>query len=299
MKITVFTATYNRGYIINSAYESLVRQTCKDFEWIVIDDGSTDNTQELFSKWTDLDNGFPIRYFKVENGGKMRAANKAYELAQGELFLNLDSDDFLPDDCIETIINWEATIADKKDKFAGVAGLKCHFDGSIIGTTFTGEYIDASTVDREKYGISGDRAEVFYTELLRRHPFKVFDGEKFISEGLTWVEICCEEKKVLRWFNKPLSYCEYIEDGYSAHAFELMCNNPKGIAYYVKSIIKILHPSFIKRLKLYHRYFLVAEHNNYSAKKLRADLEIGLFVYYALFIGHHLITLKRRITGGK
>lgn len=299
MKVTIFTATYNRGYIINSAYESLVRQTNKDFEWLVVDDGSTDNTEELFLKWKNSNNGFPIRYIKIENGGKQRAANIAYEIAQGELFLNLDSDDYLPDDCIQTIIDWESTIADRKAEFAGVAGLKCAFDGNIIGTTFDDEYIDASTLERKKYGITGDRAEVFYTELLKKHPFNVFEGEKFISEGLTWDEICYEEKKVLRWFNKPLSFCEYIEDGYSARPFELMCKNPKGVAYCVKSAIRISNPSFMQRLKLYHRYYLVAEHNKYSRKKIMNDLEIDLFMYTMLVMGHHFKKISRRIKGDK
>ena len=106
MKITVFTPTYNRAYIIENLYRSLQRQTVKDFEWLVIDDGSTDNTQELFDKWISEENAFPIRYYKQRNGGKCRAINRALDLAQGELFFTVDSDDYLTKDALEKVMRW-------------------------------------------------------------------------------------------------------------------------------------------------------------------------------------------------
>jgi len=289
MKVTVFTPTYNRGYIIEAAYRSLRRQTVKDFEWIVIDDGSTDNTKELFEAWSkDNTNGFVLRYYYVPNGGKMRAANKGYELAQGDLFLNLDSDDYLTDDCIESIISWESTIHDMPEKFCGVAGLRCHFDGSIIGTTFEGDYIDASTLERKKYGITGDRVEVFYTDIIRKYPFPEFEGEKFIGEGITWNKICYCEKKILRWFNKGIYCCEYLEDGYSAHTFELSCKNPRGIAYNVRESVDMENPSLIEKLRLWHKYYLVAQHNGFSSNKIKQDLKINSLEYTCLVIGHYI-----------
>ena len=258
VKITVFTATYNRAYILTNAYESLCTQTDKSFEWIIVDDGSTDETESLVNQWINKNNGFEIRYYKVPNGGKMRAANFAYKSAKGELFLNLDSDDYITEDCIEKVIKWENTIADQKDKFAGIAVLKCDFDGKIIGTTFSGEYLDASCLDRGKFNISGDRAEIFYTDLLRKYPFQEFSGEKFIAEGIVWQMICYHENKILRWVNEPLYRCEYREDGYSHHALKLAYENPQGVAYNINKTIEMISPEYIGKLKLWHKYYLVA-----------------------------------------
>mgnify|MGYP001316323078 CR=1 FL=1 len=299
MKITVFTPTYNRAYIIENAFRSLLRQTVKDFEWIVVDDGSTDNTEDLFSKWIDSDNGFPIIYKKVPNGGKMRAVNNGLSLARGELFLNLDSDDYLTDNAIERILKWEATIQNRKDRFAGVAGLRCHFDGSIIGTTFKGEYVDVSVIEREKHGITGDRVEVFYTELFRRHPFPEFDGEKFISEGVNWMEICNDGKRVLRWFNEPVYLCEYREDGYSANSFELSARNPKGLLHNIHRTTELAHLKYIAKLRLWHKYYLVGEVNNYTKRKIKDDLGLKIFDFIILCMGHYLKKTQKLVSNEK
>ena len=106
--ITIFTPAYNRAYTIHRCYESLKRQTCKDFEWMVIDDGSTDNTRELIEKWITETNEFPIRYIYQENQGMHGAHNTAYENINTELNVCIDSDDFMPDDAVELIVNfWE------------------------------------------------------------------------------------------------------------------------------------------------------------------------------------------------
>ena len=115
MRITVFTPTYNRAYIISNLYNSLCRQTFKDFEWLIVDDGSTDNTEELVNKWiNDANSGFSIRYFKKENGGKPSAINYGVDCAEGELFFTVDSDDYLTDDALEKIDRWERELP--KDK---------------------------------------------------------------------------------------------------------------------------------------------------------------------------------------
>ncbi len=292
MKITVFTPTYNRGYIIENAYKSLCRQTVKDFEWIVVDDGSTDNTGELFQNWMTIDNGFPIHYKFVENGGKMRAANLGAQLAQGELFLNLDSDDYLTDDAIETVIEWEKTIKDEKDKYAGVAGQKCHFDDSPVGTSFEGDFLDATPAECRKNNISGDKMEVFYTELLKKHPFPEFEGEKFIAEGITWMVICHEEKRVLRWFQKAVYKCEYLQDGYSHKTWELGCKNPQGELYNCLKLIEIMKPSYVGKLRLWHKYFLVAKKNGMKRNKIIRDLKLNAIDYFVLLIGHYCTRLK-------
>ena len=110
MKITVFTPTYNRGYIIENLYKSLQRQFFTDFEWLVVDDGSSDNTEELFEIWSKENNNFQIRYYKKENGGKHRAINYALDKERGELFFTVDSDDYLTDDALYKVDKWGKVI---------------------------------------------------------------------------------------------------------------------------------------------------------------------------------------------
>ena len=231
MKITVFTPTYNRGYIIGNLYNSLKRQTYTNFEWLVIDDGSTDNTRQIFDDYEKQENFFPIRYLKQENGGKHRAINKAVKLANGELFFIVDSDDYLPDDAIENITK-QAFETEKKysinssEKIAGFFGLRSHEDGSIIGKTFPGEYIDISMFEKGKYNIAGDKGEVFYTAVLKQYPYPEFEDEKFSTESIVWDRISHDGYKY-RFFNKSICICEYLNDGLTHQGWGLYAKNPK------------------------------------------------------------------------
>ncbi len=233
MKITVFTPTYNRAYIIENLYKSLKKQTFKDFEWIVIDDGSTDNTRELFNKWIKEDNFFDISYNKVENGGKHRAINKGVNLAKGELFFIVDSDDFLVDDALEKIVNVESTIPLKDKKFfAGVCGDKGYYNKKSVGTTFDGDFLDITTLEREKNNITGDKAEAFYTNILKKYPFPEFPGEKFCTECVVWDKIAHDGYK-LRFFNEIIYLCEYLEDGLTKNYQQIYLKSPKSYGLYI------------------------------------------------------------------
>lgn len=233
MRITVFTPTYNRAYIIENLYNSLKNQTFKNFEWVVVDDGSTDNTEELFSKILGDNNAFTINYIKTDNGGKHRAINRGIKCAKGELFYIVDSDDFLPDDALEIIDRVEKTLPqEEKNKFAGVCGVKAFEEKKIIGDTFKGDYLDITQLERPKYGITGDKAEVFYTELLKKYPFPEFENEKFITECVVWDKIAFDGYK-LRFFNESVMICEYRDDGLSAQSSNLFHKNPKGFGLYL------------------------------------------------------------------
>jgi glycosyltransferase involved in cell wall biosynthesis len=172
LKVTVFTPTYNRAHIIEQLYRSLQRQTCFDFEWLVVDDGSQDHTDTLFDGWRAEENSFPIRYFKKENGGKCSAINYGLELAQGELFFTVDSDDYLTDDAIEKVIFWEAGLP-KDKQYCGLAGNLGTSPTETPNTLFEGPYLDGSALSRYR-GIDGERAMVFYTEIHRRYLYPVF-----------------------------------------------------------------------------------------------------------------------------
>lgn len=181
MKITVFTPSFNRAYIIQCLYESLQRQTFKDFEWLVVDDGSTDGTDVLFEKWMNDESTFSIRYYWKENGGKCCAINYGLELAQGELFFTVDSDDYLTTDALEKIAHWESQLP-KTQKYCGLAGNLGTAVDRTPNTLFANGYYDGTALDR--YGpVDGERAMVFYTHIHRKYLYPLFSGERFMTEA--------------------------------------------------------------------------------------------------------------------
>lgn len=230
--ITIFTPTFNRAHTIERLYISLKNQTCYNFEWLIVDDGSTDNTNRIVEKWFD-DAPFPIYYYNKENGGKHRAINFALKRANGELFFIVDSDDFLVETAVETIIRICNTLSENTErKYAGIAGCKGFENGNLVGTSFKGEFIDCLSVERAKYGISGDKAEVFFTKILKKYPFPEFEGENFVTEAAVWDKMALDGY-FLRYFNEIIYLCEYLDDGLSYQGLELYYKNPQGYGYYL------------------------------------------------------------------
>ncbi|MPQ42304.1 glycosyltransferase family 2 protein [Clostridium tarantellae] len=291
-EVTVFTPTYNRGYIIEKLYKSLKNQSDKRFEWIVIDDGSEDCTKDLFEKWIKEKNEFTINYQNIINGGKHRAINKGVELAKGKLFFIVDSDDYLTNDAISNLIKVEKTLNGTNEKFAGIAALRGFNEKKIIGTTFKGYTIDATSLEREKYNINGDKAEAFYTHILKKYKFPEFNGEKFLTENVVWNEIAFDGYK-LRWFNEIIYICNYLEDGLTSNVKNLFINNPKGYAYMIKQNIKHNKKRFQFRVYAYLNYFLQME-NKISLEKMAINLEINKFFLIVII---ELWRLKRKIKG--
>lgn len=235
VKVTVFTPTYNRAYKLIDLYESLKNQSVKNFEWIIIDDGSDDNTEEVISKLLLENNEFPIIYKKTINGGKHRAINKGIDIASGKLFFIVDSDDILTSNAVEQIIMWENELP--KDKYAGVAGLKGYIDGSVIGSNLNLNYIDCTSIELRNKNIKGDKAEVFYTDVLKKYKFPEINGENFIQEAIVWYKIAKDGYKI-RWFNEIIYKVEYLPDGLSSNIDSKLRENFIGYTQYVKQIIK-------------------------------------------------------------
>ena len=158
--ITIFTPVYNRAYIIENLYVSLLRQTCYAFEWLIVDDGSTDDVISLVERWRKNTQEFQIRIYRQENRGKHSAINYGVKLAEYEAFFIVDSDDYLEDDAVETVLEyWSGIHSDCQ--FAGISGLSRNKHGKMIGgTPCFREYIDATNLEREKFGLEGDKAEV-------------------------------------------------------------------------------------------------------------------------------------------
>lgn len=210
MLVTVATPTYNRETLLTRLYQSLCKQTCSNFEWLVIDDGSTDGTEQTVKDFINEGN-ITIRYLQKTNGGKHTAINLAVRKARGELLFIADSDDWLPDTAIAEVIETYSVIKDDKN-FCGVCGLDKYAGGTIVGSGLAQSTIDASPQDiREKWRVTGDLKEVFRTDVLRHFPFPEIPGEKFCPEALIWNRI--GQKYKLRYFNKAIYTVEYQPDG--------------------------------------------------------------------------------------
>lgn len=222
--LTIFTPTYNRGYTLNKLYNSLINQTNKNFTWLIVDDGSTDNTKELANKWIEEDK-IKIEYIKQENQGKHIAHNTGVDNCKTELFFCVDSDDYLLKNAVEDILKCRDKI--RENDVSGIVSLKITKSGQAVGTEmpYGIEYSSLSDL-YEKYRFKGDTALVFKTSILRKYKFPKIDGERFVGEEYIYCQI--DEKHKL--YISPYKYyvCEYLEDGYTTNIFKLIANNPKG-----------------------------------------------------------------------
>lgn len=228
-KITVLTPTYNRANTLLRLYKSLRRQSNLNFSWMIVDDGSTDDTRTVV---TSFEADFPINYIFKENGGKHTAVNLGISNINTPYTFIVDSDDYLSDNAIELVNQWIKDIAGVAD-FAGVAGLKLKNENremSIIGQFPPGlRYIDCLNSERRQHGLSGDKAEVYKTELLKRFPFPEYKDEKFMPESVVWNRLSLEGYKV-RWYREGIVVCEYLEGGltYSMRSIKHFERNWKG-----------------------------------------------------------------------
>ena len=224
MLITVFTPTYNRAHLLPRLYESLCKQTFKDFEWVIVDDGSVDETRNVVTEFESDNEKFPIRYYFQENGGKHRAINRGIKIAQGELFFIADSDDWLPEDALTIVAEEFEKVKDDKI-IAGVVGLDCYDNGCITGSGLPKDVIDCNAIEiRLKYQVTGDLKEVFRTSVLREFPFPEIAGERFCPEQLVWFRVA--QKYKMRYLNKPIYIAEYQEQGITSSITKVRMKSP-------------------------------------------------------------------------
>lgn len=245
VKIAVFTPTYNRVNTLERLYKSLADQTCHDFEWVVVDDGSTDDTKDYFEKISKAEKRFKINYFRQVNGGKHRAINNGIDLTDAEYFFIVDSDDCLTKNSIKQILQWIDGISESNEKFAGVSGLIGYSESEMIGTTFPGEHLDCTALERSKFNINGDKSEVYKTEVLRKYRFPEIEGEKFITESVVWNRIAADGY-LIRYFNEINYIGEYREDGLTKNSDRLFSDNFEGYTIYVKELLKYGIPAKLK-----------------------------------------------------
>lgn len=238
MRFTVLTPSYNRGDLLWGLFQSLQRQTFHDFEWVIVDDGSTDNTDQVVAQMRNTEHFFPIIYKKTPNGGKHRAWNRGLELASGEMIFGCDSDDYLTDDALEKADHIEKTIPpEERIHFAGICGLKGFKNRTMVGDTFPGDYMDMTYLERIHNNVKGDKTEILYTSVWKKYKYFEFENEKFITEATSLMRMAEDDLKI-RFFNCIVKIIEYRPDGLTASSRSLFDQNPQGWGMYIHQRIR-------------------------------------------------------------
>lgn len=244
-QITVFTPTYNRAYCLHQCYESLIRQTCNDFIWLVVDDGSTDKTKELINMWIS-ESVISIEYIRQGNQGMHGAHNTAYEAIKTELNVCIDSDDYMPDDAIERILSfWNAY---GNDEVSGIIGLDATNDQQVIGSKLPNHLKTSPLFDLYyKHGVTGDKKLVYRSSLTKKHRYPLFRKENYVGLAYKYYKLDMEYEMLL--MNEVICHVEYLPDGSSNNMLEQYRRNPLGFSFYRKELMKLPFASLLFKFR--------------------------------------------------
>jgi glycosyltransferase involved in cell wall biosynthesis len=285
MKITILTSAYNRAKTLGRLYESILRQKFEDFEWIVVDDGSEDNTNELVNGWIS-DNKINIRYFKIPNGGKARACNFVAKEAKGELLFVVDSDDYLADNALKRL--WFRYLpVQYNPKFAGVCGLRPFKNGEMFDA-ISWDTLDCTQVKAHFiHHLWGEKAEAYKTKLFLKYPFPVFEGEKYsLQTNELWY------KYQIRYFAEALIYGEYLPDGITKNRLSLREKNPMFYMWYYAKFSNLRGVPWRTRIRFSMEYWLYYNIHKEKIKgkklKIKPPFWSYLIYFYILLSGKKL-----------
>lgn len=244
--LTVFTPAYNRAHTLPRTYESLCNQTIKNFIWMIVDDGSTDNTKELVKKWQSADNGFEIQYFYKTNGGMHTAHNKAYENIKTEINVCIDSDDAMPNDAVEKIIAfWDKY---GSNNVAGIVALDADMQGNVLGTELPKDIKQITTTKLYgKFGVTGDKKFIYRTDIINSVPvYPEFEGEKLVPLGYKYTLVAQKYEMLL--MNEIVCLVDYQQDGSTNTIFKQYLQSPRGFAA-SNAVAMQYSTSFFDRIK--------------------------------------------------
>lgn len=246
-RLTIFTPTYNRAYILPKLYDSLCEQTCQDFEWLIVDDGSTDHTKELVEGWK-LEKIVDIRYLYQDNSGKMMAHNRAVRESKTELFMCVDSDDHLCSaqvvgDVISFWVNYNKNLSDD------ICGIIAFKEIGQKRMAFPEGMNVAHLSEMGDKGFKGEAALIFRRDVLEQYPFPSFVGEKFVTDVYIYDQI--DQKYMFMLFSYYVQHCEYHEDGYSHNYMKLLFKNPKGFRAYHNQCVSLRKKGYLKSIICY------------------------------------------------
>ncbi len=282
-KVAILTPSYNRANLLPRLYESLLTQSSDDFVWYIVDDGSGDNTEDVVQGFIDKSTktkGFKIVYIKKENGGKHTALNVGIAQIDEPFTAIVDSDDYLKPNAIETIVSDSKNI--QSDNYCGMAYLKECVDGKVTGKVYADDIVEDTFINqRYNKNTYGDKFEVFKTEILKKFPFPVFEGEKFVSESTVWCKMSGEYKMI--FFNKSLYVCEYQEGGLSDGVKKRLFNNPKGsVACYKELSTKDFKLKL--RIKYTIAYIVYALADKMTLKEMKKNHPQNKFLITLLYL---------------
>lgn len=256
--LTVLTPTYNRGKFLERIFNSLLAQTDQNFEWLLIDDGSTDNTVEIVRElMAREDCGFKFRFFSKQNGGKHTAINYGAQYVSGDLVLILDSDDYLTQDAVKTVQeHWDIYKYD--EKICGMSFLRA-FDIDLPIATFKKNVLRSNHISyRINKHVNGDCCEVIRTDVLREFPFPEIEGERFLGENYLWVNAALKYDTI--YIKKVIYICEYLDGGLTKSGRQMRMKNPRGgmVSSKVEMNRKVCFTTRIKKAILYSCYGFAA-----------------------------------------
>ena len=299
MKIlTVFTPAYNRAHTIERTYKSLCVQTSKDFEWLIIDDGSTDNTRDLIMSFlTDIsiinDNEvygnskdapwLRVHYIYQQNQGMHGAHNTAYDVIQTELNTCIDSDDYMPYDAVEKILKaWYALSDEERRNYAGIIALDVNDkDLSLIGTRLPADCKGTTLSGFYERGGRGDKKLIYRTDVINSVPrYPLFEGERYV--GLAYKYMLIDQQYELLILNEPVCVVEYQLDGSSYNMYKQYWNNPKGWSFYRKT--EMLYCKGFKRKLMVCAHYVSSSIIS-SNKNFLRESPCKIFTLLALPIG--------------
>lgn len=248
--LTVFTPAYNRAYTLPRTYESMKQQKSTDFIWLIVDDGSSDNTAELVKQWQQEENDFEIQYVYKENGGMHTAHNTAYALIDTELNTCVDSDDALAPDAVQIIFDAWQKVKDKG--YAGLLALDAEFSGKVIGKGFPEGLTETTLGGYYRNGGSGDKKLILRTDVVRQYPpYPTFEGERFVPLGSLYTMIDRDYK--LSVLDAVVCLVEYMPDGSTHNMTRQYYRNPNGFRY--GRLVTLSENTTLKRrLVLYVHY---------------------------------------------
>lgn len=271
--LTVFTPAYNRAHTLPRTYESLCAQDCKDFQWLIVDDGSSDQTADLVREWQTRENGFEIRYIYKENGGMHTAHNTAYENIQTELNVCIDSDDKMAPGAVRKIKEtWEKI---RGDGYGGIIALDADFGGKVIGKGFPKGMTDTTLGGYYAGGGAGDKKLIYRTDVIKSvPPYPVFPGEKYV--GLVYKYTLVDQNYKMYVLDEIVCEVEYQADGSTGTMWQQYLKNPKGFAFLRKTAMQ--YPTGKKRLLMdcihYCSSSQIAKNKNYIRESPRKVLTV-------------------------
>lgn len=287
---SVFTPTFNRAELIGRVYESLMRQSFSSFEWIVVDDGSTDDTENVVRTFAEQAS-FPVRYFKTENRGKVAAINVALDYADGVFFLVFDSDDWCTGDALQCFYDtWENIPAGDRARYGAISCLKKYANEELVGEDYSRiDTFGCSYIDRFNLSVIGDKWECILTEVHKSNRYDLAAGERYQAPEYAWLKMA--EKYDTVFLNKALSIVEYQEDGISKNNLMHRSSSPVSTQRFY-ALAMLVSRGFFKSFRSQVNYYRFGFHAGDRISDLKG-FPLALFGFF-MYLSDKFRLARRR-----